>query len=101
MNTNTPSFAEATKGRREWAAMKNCAASAAHASQRVGLRVAPESTAAALSDRNDGQQSFSAARKYPGYLFLYLRVLGDLRVQNPSASIRVHSRLKKSGSINK
>jgi hypothetical protein len=26
-----------------------------------GRRVAPESTAAAISDRNDGQQSFSAA----------------------------------------
>ena len=32
---------------------------AAHAARRVGRRVAPESTAAALSGRNDGQQSFS------------------------------------------
>jgi hypothetical protein len=41
--------------------LENCAAQAAHGQGRVGRRVAPESTAAALSDRNDGQQSFSAA----------------------------------------
>jgi hypothetical protein len=41
--------------------MKNYAAQAAHGQGRVGRRVAPKSTAAALSDRNDGQQSFPTA----------------------------------------
>jgi hypothetical protein len=45
--------------------MKNCTANAAHGQGRVGRRVAPESTAIALSDRNDGQQSFSAAYSRP------------------------------------
>jgi hypothetical protein len=56
--------------------MKNCAASAAHAVWRVGRRVAPESTAAALSDRNDGPAKFFSSPPI-------------------SASIRVHPRLKK------
>jgi hypothetical protein len=41
--------------------LKNCAANAAHGHGRVGHRVAPESTATALSDRNDGQHSFLAS----------------------------------------
>jgi hypothetical protein len=43
--------------------MKNCVATATHGQGRVGRRVASRSTAAALSDRNDGQRSFSAALK--------------------------------------
>jgi hypothetical protein len=39
--------------------LKNWAANAAHGQGRVGRRVAPESTATALSDRNDGRQCFS------------------------------------------
>ena len=56
--------------------MKNYAASAAHGHGRAGRRVAPGSAAAVLSDRNDGQQSFSAVLNPP------FRVLRDLRVQN-------------------
>jgi hypothetical protein len=46
-------------GNQEFAA-GNLSCEAAHGQGRVSRRVTPGSTAAALSDRNDGRQSFSA-----------------------------------------
>jgi len=50
-----------TDGKEEKGCWKTVLRSQHTAAGRVGRRVAPESAAAAFSDRNDGQQSFSAA----------------------------------------
>jgi hypothetical protein len=55
--------------------MKNGAASAAHGHGRIGRRVAPGSTAAALSDRNDGWQVFQQhIRVYSRLKSVFIRV---------------------------
>jgi hypothetical protein len=48
--------------------MKNCAASAAHGLGRVGRRVASGSTAAALSDCNDGTAKFFSSLFTSAYI---------------------------------
>jgi len=64
--------------------LENCAAFAAHGAGRVGRRVAPESAAAAFSDRNDGQQLFFAP--------------ADIRVYSRSSAVKNGSN-QGSGSI--
>jgi hypothetical protein len=65
------------------------------ATGRVGRRVAPEGAAAALSDRNDGLQLFSAANSHPRQSAPSAeKVLLSVhqRLENPIRKIRVHLR---------